>query len=216
MFPSIQPIATSTSKSRENEIHDGRITVTLYTFFQVSSWSMEFVWKRRWYLQLGCVLILHLVHANLDYLKEAPASLGQIDHQCWEVSSHGLVEMKKLKVADPVIALWDFMLFLKESPKPKHNELFNDLAQNFWDMYVDCVLSRSHGMGRRQLGLLSPTHFRSKGEDTKIPQQSNVRMKEDKSTAFTVDAETNQLVWFNFLFFFLMLILMETQYIFIH
>lgn len=105
---------------------------------------------------MGCVLILNLVYANLDYLKEAPASLGQIDHQCWEVSSHGLVEMKKLKVADPVIALWDFMLFLKESPKPKHNELFNDLAQNFWDMYVDCVLSRSHGMGRRQL--ISPRY----------------------------------------------------------
>lgn len=26
-------------------------------------------------------------------------------------------------------------------------------------------------------------------------------MKEDKSTAFTVDAQTNQLVWFNFFFF---------------
>nr|XP_047933456.1 protein FAM237B [Anser cygnoides] len=117
---------------------------------------MEFVWKRRWYLQLGCVLILKLVCANLDFQKETPSSLGQIDHQCWEVSSHGLVEMKKLKVADTVIALWDFMMFLKESPKPKHNELFNDLAQNFWDMYVDCVLSRSHGMGRRQL--ISPKY----------------------------------------------------------
>ncbi|GAB0184687.1 protein FAM237B [Grus japonensis] len=101
---------------------------------QVSSWSMEFVWKRRWYLQLGCILTLNVVYANLDYPKETPPSLGQIDHQCWEVSSHGLVEMKKLKVADTVIALWDFMMFLKESPKPKHNELFNDLAQNFWDM----------------------------------------------------------------------------------
>ncbi|XP_064534192.1 protein FAM237B [Pseudopipra pipra] len=112
---------------------------------------MEFVWKRRRYLQLGYILVVNLVYANLDYQKETPPSLGEIDHQCWEVSSHGLVEMKKLKVADTVIALWDFMMFLKESPKPKHNELFNDLAQNFWDMYVDCVLSRSHGMGRRQL-----------------------------------------------------------------
>ncbi|KAK4826937.1 hypothetical protein QYF61_012786 [Mycteria americana] len=123
---------------------------------------MEFVWKRRWYLQLGCILILNLVYANLDYQKETPPSLGQIDHQCWEVSSHGLVEMKKLKVADSVIALWDFMMFLKESPKPKHNELFNDLAQNFWDM--------------------------PKGEKMKIPQQGNIKMKEHKSTACTVDA----------------------------
>lgn len=144
------------SKLCENELHDGRIAVILYFFFQVSSWSMEFLWKRRWYLQLSCVLILKLVCANLDFQKETPSSLGQIDHQCWEVSSHGLVEMKKLKVADTVIALWDFMMFLKESPKPKHNELFNDLAQNFWDMYVDCVLSRSHGMGRRQL--ISPKY----------------------------------------------------------
>uniref|UniRef100_A0A8C5JM38 Family with sequence similarity 237 member B n=1 Tax=Junco hyemalis TaxID=40217 RepID=A0A8C5JM38_JUNHY len=112
---------------------------------------MEFVWKRWWCLQLGCMLLVNLVNANLEYQKETPPSLREIDHQCWEVSSHGLVEMKKLKVADTVIALWDFMMFLKESPKPKHNDLFNDLAQNFWDMYVDCVLSRSHGMGRRQL-----------------------------------------------------------------
>lgn len=135
----------------DNELHNIRITVILYTSFQVSSWSMEFVWKRWWYLQLGCILIVNLVYANLEYQKETPPSLREIDHQCWQVSSQGLVEMKKLKVADTVIALWDFMMFLKESPKPKHNELFNDLAQNFWDMYVDCVLSRSHGMGRRQL-----------------------------------------------------------------
>ncbi|RMC04970.1 hypothetical protein DUI87_18150 [Hirundo rustica rustica] len=98
---------------------------------------MEFVWKRWWYLQLGCILIVNLVYANLEYQKETPPSLREIDHQCWEVSSHGLVEMKKLKVADTVIALWDFMMFLKESPRPKHNELFNDLAQNFWDIMFE-------------------------------------------------------------------------------
>lgn len=135
----------------DSELYNVRITVILYTSFQVSSWRMGFVWKRWWYLQLGCILIVNLVYANLEYQKETPPSLREIDHQCWEISSHALVEMKKLKVADTVIALWDFMMFLKESPKPKHNELFNDLAQNFWDMYVDCVLSRSHGMGRRQL-----------------------------------------------------------------
>ncbi|KAJ7408581.1 hypothetical protein WISP_119691 [Willisornis vidua] len=96
------------------------------------------------------------------YQKETPPSLGEIDHQCWEESSHGLVEMKKLKVADTVIALWDFMMFLKESPKPKHNELFNDLAQTFWDM--------------------------PKGEKMKIAQQGNIKMKEHKDAAYIVDA----------------------------
>uniref|UniRef100_A0A8D0EJ66 Family with sequence similarity 237 member B n=1 Tax=Strix occidentalis caurina TaxID=311401 RepID=A0A8D0EJ66_STROC len=159
----------------------------------------------------------HLTHFFLktSSCKEIPASLGQIDHQCWEVSSHGLVEMKKLKVADTVIGLWDFMMFLKESPKPKHNELFNDLAQNFWDMYVDCVLSRSHGMGRRQL--MSPKYASTyshrtlegnyriwpKREKMKIPQQGNIKMKEHKNTAYTVDALTNSLAWFNLFFFFL-------------
>ncbi|KFQ17636.1 hypothetical protein N331_01938, partial [Merops nubicus] len=117
---------------------------------------MGFVWKRRWYLQLSCIFILNLAYASLDYQKEPPASLGEIDHQCWEMSSHRLVEMKKLKVADTVTDLWDFMMFLKESSNPKHNELFNDLSQNFWDMYVDCVLSKFHGMGRRQL--MSPKY----------------------------------------------------------
>ncbi|KAF2983524.1 hypothetical protein EK904_005717 [Melospiza melodia maxima] len=83
------------------------------------------------------MLLVNLVYANLEYQKETPPSLREIDHQCWEVSSHGLVEMKKLKVADTVIALWDFMMFLKESPKPKHNDLFNDLAQNFWDIMFE-------------------------------------------------------------------------------
>ncbi|OWK59700.1 hypothetical protein RLOC_00011602 [Lonchura striata] len=91
------------------------------------------------------MLIVHLVYANLEYQKETPPSLREIDHQCWEVSSHGLMEMKKLKVADTVIALWDFMMFLKESPKPKHNELFNDLAQNFWDMYTAAAAKQIPG-----------------------------------------------------------------------
>ncbi|XP_063158090.1 protein FAM237B [Candoia aspera] len=112
---------------------------------------MESICRRRLYLQLGCLLIVNLVYGNLEDQKEIPASLGEVDHQCWEMSSHRLMQMKKLRVAGTVIALWEFMMFLKESSKPKHNDVFNDLAQNFWDIYIDCVLSRSHGMGRRQL-----------------------------------------------------------------
>ncbi|KAJ6666720.1 hypothetical protein lerEdw1_020444 [Lerista edwardsae] len=109
---------------------------------------------RRWCLQLGCLLMMNLVYCNRDYLSDVPASLGEIDQQCWENASRRLVTMRKLKVADTGTALWEFMMFLKESSNPRHNEVFNDLAQNFWDMYIECVLSRSHGMGRRQL--LSP------------------------------------------------------------
>ncbi|KAJ7322301.1 hypothetical protein JRQ81_018588 [Phrynocephalus forsythii] len=108
---------------------------------------MESICRRRWYLQLSCLLMMSFVCSTL----ELPASLGEIDHQCWEISSHKLVEMKKLRVASTVTDLWEFMIFLKESSKPKHNDVFNDLAQNFWDMYIDCVVSRSHGVGRRQL-----------------------------------------------------------------
>ncbi|XP_048472969.1 protein FAM237A-like isoform X2 [Rhincodon typus] len=80
-----------------------------------------------------------------------PMSLGEIDPQCWESSSLALVEMKKLRFAETVSGLWDFMIYLKLSEKPKHSALFIDLAQLFWDIYVDCVLSRSHGLGRRQI-----------------------------------------------------------------
>ncbi|KAK1172564.1 protein FAM237A-like [Acipenser oxyrinchus oxyrinchus] len=112
----------------------------------------------RWYLQLVCMLIFALARAKPGFLKSNqaggsndPGSLGEIDPQCWDSSSLALVEMKKLRVADSVNGLWDFMIFLKLSEYPKHNVLFNDLAQLFWDIYVDCVLSRSHGLGRRYI-----------------------------------------------------------------
>ncbi|XP_030055545.1 protein FAM237B [Microcaecilia unicolor] len=117
---------------------------------------------RWWYLHLVCVLMANFVGARSGYHKETPGnphtgSLGEIDHECWETSSRKLVEMKKLRVADTVIGLWDFMIYLKESQNPKHNALFDDLAQDFWDIYVDCVLSRSHGLGRRHL--MPPEYF---------------------------------------------------------
>ncbi|KAJ1100808.1 hypothetical protein NDU88_005883 [Pleurodeles waltl] len=107
-----------------------------------------------------------MVYGRSGYQKEAQAnphsgSLSEIDNECWETSSRKLVEMKKLRIAETVVGLWDFMIYLKESNNPKHNALFDGLAQHFWDMYVDCVLSRSHGMGRRQLMLpkISFTYF---------------------------------------------------------
>ncbi|XP_066571505.1 protein FAM237A-like [Amia ocellicauda] len=110
----------------------------------------------RRFLQLVWMLLVGVACARPGFLKggqgiggSEPGGLGEIDPQCWDSSSLALVEMKKLRVADSVTSLWDFMIYLKLSDYPKHNALFIDLAQLFWEIYVDCVLSRSHGLGRR-------------------------------------------------------------------
>ncbi|XP_014439785.1 protein FAM237A [Tupaia chinensis] len=78
-------------------------------------------------------------------------ALNQADPQCWESSSVLLLEMRKPRISNTVSGFWDFMIYLKSSEDLKHGALFWDLAQLFWDIYVDCVLSRNHGLGRRQL-----------------------------------------------------------------
>ncbi|XP_028673787.2 protein FAM237A-like [Erpetoichthys calabaricus] len=111
--------------------------------------------SNKWYLQLVCILMVAGAGGKPGFLKgnhgasSHPGSLGEIDPQCWDSSSIAVIAMKKLRVADSVNGFWDFMIYLKVSEHPKHNALFIDLAQLFWDIYVDCVLSRSHGIGRR-------------------------------------------------------------------
>lgn len=75
-----------------------------------------------------------------------------------------LLEMQKPRVSNTVSGFWDFMIYLKSSENLKHGALFWDLAQLFWDIYVDCVLSRNHGLGRRELA----------GEEKKEEKSSTV------------------------------------------
>uniref|UniRef100_A0A4W4FH23 Family with sequence similarity 237 member A n=1 Tax=Electrophorus electricus TaxID=8005 RepID=A0A4W4FH23_ELEEL len=102
-----------------------------------------------WTVLLVCMCALPLrdqVAGQVD-----PLSLSRVDPQCWGSSSALLLELRTPRLADTVPAFWDMMAFLKSSDDGKHGALFWDLAQVFWDIYVDCVLSRSHGLGRRHL-----------------------------------------------------------------
>ncbi|KAM9736043.1 protein FAM237A [Dama dama] len=93
-----------------------------------------------------CCVSPFFCHSQTDLL-----ALNQADPQCWESSSVLLLEMRKPRISNTVSGFWDFMIYLKSSENLQHGALFWDLAQLFWDIYVDCVLSRNHGLGRRQL-----------------------------------------------------------------
>ncbi|XP_078083858.1 protein FAM237A-like [Mustelus asterias] len=88
---------------------------------------------------------LYPCHGQID-----PLALGRADPLCWESSSTLLLEMRKPRIADTVSGFWDFMIYLKSSDESKHAALFWVLAQMFWDIYVDCMISRTHGLGRRR------------------------------------------------------------------
>ncbi|NXN93050.1 F237A protein, partial [Rhinopomastus cyanomelas] len=105
-------------------------------------------------MRLTCTLLIvgaFCMTPSLCHSQTDPLALGRADPQCWESSSAVLLEMRKPPISDSVSGFWDFMIFLKSSENLKHGALFWDLAQLFWDIYVDCVLSRTHGLGRRQL-----------------------------------------------------------------
>lgn len=100
-------------------------------------------------LVLSCTCVIPLwghKQAQVD-----PLAVPQGNPQCWDSSSALLLKMRSPKIADTVPAFWDLMVSLRSSDNGKHTALFWDLAQVFWDLYLDCVLSRSHGLGRRQV-----------------------------------------------------------------
>ncbi|KAB0407268.1 hypothetical protein E2I00_005791 [Balaenoptera physalus] len=120
-------------------------------------------------------------HSQTDLL-----ALNQADPQCWESSSVLLLGMRKPRISNTVSGFWDFMIYLKSSENLQHGALFWDLAQLFWDIYVDCVLSRNHGLGRRQLAgeeekisAVHPQHTgRKKGVYPQQPRIPSLKKKE--------------------------------------
>ncbi|XP_032821124.1 protein FAM237A-like [Petromyzon marinus] len=83
------------------------------------------------------------------------SQLGKLDPRCWELSSLAMRELGGTRVAALRPApggggLWDAMVRLRLSGDPQQASMFWELAQLFWDVYVDCVLSQSHGLGRRR------------------------------------------------------------------
>lgn len=112
-----------------------------------------------WRLLLVCLLMLATASSysipSLEMLNAEgtggrdPGQLGEINRECWDASSLAVIQARKLRVADTVAGLWDFMTYLSGSNQPKHQDMFMELAQVFWERYVDCVLARAHGLGRR-------------------------------------------------------------------
>ncbi|XP_062861454.1 protein FAM237A-like [Trichomycterus rosablanca] len=80
-----------------------------------------------------------------------PLTLSRVDAHCWERATALLLELRTPRIAHTVSSFWDLMVFLKSSDNRKHSALFWDLAQVFWDLYVECVQSRNHGLGRRHI-----------------------------------------------------------------
>ncbi|KAK3569232.1 hypothetical protein QTP86_026524 [Hemibagrus guttatus] len=98
------------------------------------------------------LLLLVVVQAQDQSLGHVdPLTLRRADPRCWESASVVLLEMRTPRIAHTVPDFWDLMVFLKASDNRKHGALFWDLAQVFWDRYVDCIRSRNHGLGRRHI-----------------------------------------------------------------
>ncbi|XP_054642306.1 protein FAM237A-like [Dunckerocampus dactyliophorus] len=105
--------------------------------------------------QAAAVFVLSCVCAVPLHSQKAgqvdPLAVSRSNPHCWDSSSALLLEMRSPRVADTVSAFWDLMVVLRSSDNSKHTALFWDLARVFWNNYVDCIVSRSHGLGRRHV-----------------------------------------------------------------
>lgn len=121
---------------------------------------MGFINSQWWRLLSVCLLLLASASSysipSLEALNtegigggKAPGHLGEINRECWDASSLAVIQGRKLRIADSVAGLWDFMTYLSGSNQPTQHDMFMELAQVFWEKYVDCVLARAHGLGRR-------------------------------------------------------------------
>lgn len=100
---------------------------------------------------LSCMWVVSLQGHKPGQAQVDPLTAYRANPQCWDSSSVVLLEMRSPRIADTVQAFWDLMVFLRASDNRKHTALFWDLARVFWDIYADCVVSRSHGLGRRHV-----------------------------------------------------------------
>ncbi|KAL7384751.1 hypothetical protein ABVT39_008035 [Epinephelus coioides] len=110
-----------------------------------------------------------------------PLTAHRSNPQCWDSSSALLLEMRSPRIADTVPAFWDLMVFLRSSDNGKHTALFWDLARVFWDLYLDCVLSKSHGLGRRHVtavhSLITDKSFRFNSSGANSQAWLSVRVR---------------------------------------
>ncbi|XP_053733804.1 protein FAM237A-like [Synchiropus splendidus] len=104
---------------------------------------------------VAAVIVLSVISAvtlqDPQSARVDPLTVQRTNPQCWDSSSALLLETFTPRIADSVPLLWDLMVFLRSSENLKHRELFWNLAGIFWDNYVECVTSRSHGLGRRHV-----------------------------------------------------------------
>nr|XP_025874470.1 uncharacterized protein LOC112935092 [Vulpes vulpes] len=155
-LPAPERRALRTLQHRTSSKRSGRPWRIAAPHFRLPPENMGFATRRWFYLPLGCMMLISLINADFEFQKGVLASISpgitkDIDFRCWNACSLTLIDLKELKIQHSVDAFWNFMLFLQKSQRPRHYNVFLSIAQDFWDMYVDCLLSRSHGMGRRQV-----------------------------------------------------------------
>ncbi|XP_061827912.1 protein FAM237A-like [Nerophis lumbriciformis] len=132
-------------------------------------------------LVLSCVCAVPLQSQKPGQVD--PLAVPRANPQCWDTSSALLLEMRSPRVADTVPAFWDLMVVLRSSDNSKHTALFWDLARVFWINYLDCVMSRSHGLGRRHVTRVHSLttdeffKFNSSGGNSRLRLSFRVRHK---------------------------------------